>query len=219
LTWAFAVMLRRKTSLSLILQIAALVGVLVISIVHLAYPSVVEWWGNQLNSYYHQAQAMAGVLKNSVPSSRNLQLEAINATKHYATGLMVTAVLFNALFQLIVARWWQAIIYKPGSLHKELQGIRLSQLAGILFVVSLIFSYLGNSVISDIMPVLYVLFGVAGLSLVHYLFGLTNTPMGWFWLSVLYLTLIFTFPTSLVVISMLGLLDIWLDARKRFKHV
>ena len=29
-------------------QIAALVGVLVISVIHLAYPQVADWWGVQL---------------------------------------------------------------------------------------------------------------------------------------------------------------------------
>src|SRR5207249_3942085 len=38
LTWVFAVMLRRNTSWSAILQIAALLGVLVISVIHLTYP-------------------------------------------------------------------------------------------------------------------------------------------------------------------------------------
>ena len=56
-------------------------------------------------------------------------------------------------------------IYNPGSLRKELHRIRLSQLAGLLFLISMVFSYLGNSVVLDIMPVLYMLFCAAGLSL------------------------------------------------------
>lgn len=220
LTWAFAVMWRKHTSFSLILQIAALLGVLIISVIHLAYPGVVEWWGNQLQTYYAQAQAMAtGLLKNpnAMGISNETQLETINITKHYATGLMVTAVLFNALLQLIVARWWQASVFSPKSLAKELHAIRLSHLAGVLFIVSVALSYLGNSVISDIMPILYMLFGMAGLSLIHYLFGLLKSATAWFWLSVVYLTLIFALPTSMVFVSIIALFDVWLDIRKRFK--
>lgn len=219
MTWVFAVMLRRETSWSLVIQIAALLGVLVISLIHIAYPGVADWWGSELQGYYAKAQVVTDALKNTATGPNETRLEAINAAKQYATGLMVAGILFNAILQLIVARWWQAIVFRPGSLRKELRNIRLSQLAGVLFIISLVLSYLGNSVVLDIMPVLYVLFGAAGLSLIHYLFGLMRSPTVWFWLCILYLTLFFTLPVSIVLIAILALLDIWLDIRKRFKKI
>jgi hypothetical protein len=221
LTWVFACMLHRKASWSMILQVAALLGVLVISVTHLIYPDVADWWGSQLQSYYDQAQAMtAGVLsKATAATSNESQADAINLTKQYATGLMVSAVLFNALLQLIVVRWWQSVVFLPGTLRRELHNIRLSRLAGILFAASLVASYIGNSVISDMMPVLYMLFAAAGLSLIHYLFGLMRSPTVWFWLSFMYLVLIYTLPVSIWIVAMLGLIDIWADVRKRFKKV
>jgi phage terminase large subunit-like protein len=223
LTWVFAVMLRRQTSWSLILQIAALLGVLAVSVVHLAYPGVIDWWGIQLQSYYNQAAAITtSVLNNSPPAAvppNEVQLESITVTKQYATGLMVAAVLFNAILQLVVARWWQVLVFTPGMLRKELHRIRLSQLAGVLFVGSLVLAYLGNAVVLDIMPILYLLFGAAGLSLVHYLFGLMNSKTTWFWLSLLYIALVIALPTSVLVVAFLALLDIWLDVRKRIQKV
>ncbi|OGT34984.1 MAG: hypothetical protein A3F11_12080 [Gammaproteobacteria bacterium RIFCSPHIGHO2_12_FULL_37_14] len=218
LTWIFAVMLRQRSSWSQILQIAALLGVLVISVIHLVYPDITDWWGTQLQSYYHQALATPGLLKSHIGSSE-VQLETINATKQYATGLIVVGILFNAILQLIFARWWQAIIFQPRSLHKELQNIRLSQLAGILFAASLVLSYLGNSVVLDIMPVLYMLFGMAGLSLIHCLFKLMRSPSAWFWLLVFYMILIFSLPISIIMVAVLALFDVWLDIRNRFKKL
>lgn len=217
LTWVFAVMLQRQSSWSVILQVAALLGVLVISIIHLVYPNVAIWWGNELLSYYKQGVAVTGAIKGVAAPTSEMQLEAINISKQYATGLMVSAILFNAVLQLMVARWWQAIVFKPGSLRRELHRIRLSYLAGILFVLSLILSYLGNSVVLDIMPVLYMLFAAAGLSLIHYLFGLMHSHTAWFWLAVLYLTLLFALPTSVVLVAIIALVDIWFDVRKRFR--
>jgi hypothetical protein len=222
LTWAFAVLLRRQMSWSFIIQIAALIGVLVVSVVHLAYPGVAGWWGSQLQAYYAHAQSVTtSALGNegAVVASNEAQLEAISITKEYATGLMAAGVLFNALLQLAVARWWLAIVFLPGSLRRELRGIRLSQLAGILFILSLVFSYLGNSVVLDIMPILYLLFGAAGLSLLHYLFGLMRSPTAWFWLLLMYITLMLSLPTSLVLVSILAVADIWLDLRKRFRKI
>lgn len=220
LTYAFAIMLRRNSSWSLIIQTAALLGVLVVSVIHLVYPNVTEWWGHQLQAYYNHAQAMVGTVKGLPNSLTNdSQLETINITKDYATGLMVAAILFNALLQLIAARWWQAMVFKPGSLQKELHEIRLSQLAGVLFMGSIILSYLGNLVVLDIMPILYLLFGTAGLSLIHYFFKKMKSQTAWFWLMLTYLAIIFVFPTSIVFIAMFALFDIWLDFRKRFAKI
>lgn len=219
LTWVFTAMLRWQASFSQIIQIAALVGILVISIIHLAYPQVADWWGVQLQDNYNQAASVAGMLKNTsmAASSNEAQIEAISLTKSYATGLMIGAILLNAILQLIVARWWQAAIYNPGSLRKELQGIRLSRLAGLLFLISMVFSYLGNSVVLDIMPVLYMLFCAAGLSLIHYLIKQMNMTSAWFWLAVVYIVLIFAMPTSVVIVAVIAFFDIWFDLRKRFK--
>lgn len=219
LTWVFAVMLRKQASWSVILQVAALIGVLVVSVIHLAYPDVVTWWQEQLTANYNQAQAVTGVLKTQAVATADSQLESINITKNYATGMMMAAILFSAILQLIVARWWEAAVFKPGILRRELHNIRLSQLAGVLFLVSLVLSFYGNPVVLDIMPILYVLFGVAGLSLIHYFFGLITSPTAWFWLSMFYLVLIFGLPISMMFVAMLAWMDIWLDLRKRFKKV
>lgn len=222
LTWCFAVMLRDKASFSSILQVAALFGVLVISVLHLAYPNISDWWAVQLQTYADQAQKMTAMLKPSgIAAQESVQLDAriewISVVKYYASGFIAAIILLNAVIQLIVARWWQVVIYKPGTLQKELHSIRLSRLAGLLFVLSLVLSYLGNSVVLDIMPILYVLFGAAGLSLIHYLFGLMNSPTKWFWLALLYVTLVFAMPMSLMLVAIFALFDISFNLRKRFK--
>lgn len=220
LTWVFAIMLRRKVSWSAILQIAALFGVLVVSVLHLAVPDIADWWGKELQSYYAQAQALGGLLKSSGISPEK-QIETIGVTKQYITGLITVMILFNAVLQLIVARWWQTLITKPGSLHKELQNIRLSQLAGVLFLASLILSYLGNKVVLDIMPIVYILFAAAGLSLCHFVIKQMNPASAWFWLGMLYVMLIFSLIfsqlTMIIIIALIAFADIWLDIRKRLK--
>ena len=220
LTFVFAVMLYRRSSLSFVLQVAALMGVLVISVVHLIYPTVADWWGIQLQTYYNEAQSVTGLFKiNLTPASNEARLEAINISKQYATGLMMAAILFNAMFQLMIARWWQSIVFHQGSLRRELVHIHLSRLAGMLFLLALVLSYLGNSVVLDIMPVLYALFGAAGLSLAHYLFGLSQGKATWAWLAALYIAIVFSLPMSMILIAIFALFDIGLDIRKRIKKI
>lgn len=132
---------------------------------------------------------------------------------------MVTAILLLGLLQLIAARWWQTLVFTPGRLGKELQQIRLSKLAGVLFAASLVFSYLGNLVVLDIMPILYTLFGAAGLSLVHYFCRKMKSKTTWFWLMMLYFMIFFVFSVSIILLALLALFDIWLDFRKRFVQI
>ncbi|HEX4044500.1 MAG TPA: hypothetical protein VHZ76_02395, partial [Gammaproteobacteria bacterium] len=105
LTWVFAVMLHRQATWSVILQVAALLGVLAVSIVHLLYPDIAEWWNTQLLAYM---QAIMQSLPESVTRPENdALLEAVTATKFYMTGVMVSVVLLSAIFQLMIARWWE----------------------------------------------------------------------------------------------------------------
>ncbi len=217
LTWLFAGMLRRQPKWGGILQLAALAGVLVVSVVHLAYPDVANWWGMQLQAFYNHAQS-TGLLKNQTPAAIETRMEIIRTTQQYASGVMIAGILFNAILQLIIARWWQLkVFHQAGGLRKELHNIRLYPLAGALFILSLILSYLGNAVVLDIMPILYLLFGVAGLSLIHCLFAQMQSNTKWFWLMIFYLLLIFSLFGSVVLVALVGLADVWLDLRKRLK--
>lgn len=253
LTWAFAVLLRRKCSWTFILQTAALSGVLVISVVHLVYPHVADWWAGQLtsidqmaSSYSQSPDVAASLSKESqhLEPLKGSQLDVINTVKGFATGIVTAFALFAAVFQVALARLWQVTVVNHGRMGRELQYVRLSHLAGMLFIASIVFYYLENLVVLDILPVLFLLFSVAGLSLVHYICGLMEPTRGRFWLSVLYIALMYSLtmmamlpvftqlnmmlPVALAILILstcifafvlLGLFDVWLDVRKRFRKV
>lgn len=220
LTWVFAVMLYRQMTFSGIMQVAALMGVLLVSVIHLVYPDIANWWSMQLTSYYTQAaSAMSDVLANGSNLPSDTQLDSIRVTKNYASGLIISAVLVNAILQVVVARWWQSALFAPGTLRRELHNIRLSPLAGALSVLSLVFFYLGNDVVWDMMPVIAILFTCAGLSVFHYFLGLMVSPTRWFWIALLYVTLIFMMPISMIFVAMVALLDIWLDLRRKLRKI
>ncbi|VVC76574.1 hypothetical protein AQUSIP_18900 [Aquicella siphonis] len=245
LTWVFAVMLRRHCSWSFILQVAALTGVLAISVIHLAYPGIGDWWAAQLQSFYNQSAALAGAAQGeTLPAIGESQVDTINIIKNFATGILAVFVLFTAVIQVMVARWWQITVSHTGRLGRELQGIHLSRLAGGLFMLALVLYYLENSVVLDILPVLCLLFSAAGLSLVHYIFGLMEPSKGRFWLSLLYIALMYSLTmiamlplfsalnlilpvviavmilsASIFAFVVLGLFDVWFNMRKRIRKV
>lgn len=68
-TYIFAVMLNKQANWSVILQIAALLGVLVVSVIHLIYPDVADWWAAQLQASLNHAQAKGMKMLSVVPRS------------------------------------------------------------------------------------------------------------------------------------------------------
>jgi hypothetical protein len=215
LTWLFAVILRKYSNWSFTLELSAFLGVLAVGIVHLIYPEIQNWWGAQLQVYFAKTMEAVGTAnKDTVAVANELPVQAIQAAKQYVTGFIAVSILFNALLQLVIARWWQAIMFNPGGLRKELYQIRFGHIAGLVFVFGLVLAYFGNSFALDAMPVLYVMFFLAGISLLHRLIGVTRNS--WLWIILIYMGIIWLFPLSLVIIAMIALLDSGVDFRKRF---
>lgn len=211
LVWVFAIVLRRYNNWNTVLEYAVLLGLVVIGLVHILYPDIQAWWATQLTRYFDKTTAMVSGLN---ATSADAQSDVINLIKGYATGFVVVSLLFNVLLQLVLARWWQAVIFNPGGLRKELYQIRLSRVMGGLFIVGFALSWIGNDIVMDMMPLLYSIFCAAGLSFAHYYFSTKKNV--WVWLLILYLLLIWLFPLSIVIIAFIALFDVWVDLRKRF---
>ncbi len=219
LIWGFAVMLVRRVTWSELLQCAALLGVLTISVLHLVYPDITSWCWAHIRMFFLQTQQMALMSKQTVATLDPQHIQVLNLIKDCATGILMVLILLTAMTQLIVSEWWQAVCFNPGQLRRDLHQIRLSTLAGYLFVIAVLLSYLGNMVTSDIMPILYVLFAAAGLSVVHYLVSTWQASNTWLWLLVFYVVVFFTLPISLKILSIIALIDTWADLRQRLKKV
>jgi hypothetical protein len=215
LTWIFAVTLRKYNYWSLTLEVAALIGIAAVIVVHFAYPGIQDWWQTQLSAYLSKATSAMGSEKPDAEIAAT-QLELVSAMKHYATGLVTASVLFNALLQILVARWWQAVMFNPGALRKELQQIRLSYVTGMLFMTGLILWFCHVEISLDIMPVLIMVFFAAGLSLLHYL--VASTDFGWMLLILIYMALVWLFPLSLIIVSLLALVDTTVNIRQRINR-
>lgn len=215
LTWAFAVLLRRYNNWNRVIELAALLSILIVATIHIEYPGVADWWGTQFTAYFTKSLPLIDSVKpDALPS--DVQAQLVMFAKNYATGFAVVVVLLNIILQVLIARWWQAAMFNPGGLRKELYQIRLGYVAGIVFVCGLVLSAIGNNTVLDIMPILYTTFCVAGLSLLHNLVQLTKAA--WVWLALVYAVLVWVFPYSVVIIAILGLLDTGIDFRKRFVH-
>lgn len=213
LIWLFAIVLRRYGNWSVVLEYALLLGVVVIGVIHLLYPDVSSWWAHQMNQYLTQTSEM---INGAGTPATDTQMQMIDFMKGYATGFIVISLLFNVLLQLVLARWWQAVVFNPGGLQKELHSIHLSHVVGFVFLIGIALSWLiNNETVTDMAPLLYSIFCAAGLSLAHFYFNRKKKNV-WVWLIILYLLLIWLFPLSIVLMAIIGFIDVWVDFRKKW---
>ena len=212
LTWLLALVLRQYHNWNLVLEAAGFIGILVVVLLHIVYPDIQTWWGSQLTIYVGKvAEYLDQVSASAITLPQDVQLEMVANAKPFATGYLVVTLLFNALVQLLIARWWQAVDVNPGGLRNELHSIRLSYAAGIIFIAAMVLAFLDVAIAQDILPVLYGVFCGAGLSLIHC--SLANNKISGFWLAILYAVLILFTSYCVMLIAVIGLLDTILDFR------
>lgn len=219
-TWILALPLRKYSDWNITLELGMLLGILAVAIVHFINPNVQTWWGTQLSAYFSKSTSLLSQLNGTSGSEalpKDIRPQAIAYVKQYATGLIAASLLVNATMQLLLARWWQAIVFNPGGLRSELYRIRLSYVSAAAFILALVLSFFGNTAALDMMPVICVTFAAAGFSLFHSIMG--PTKAGWVWLALMYLVTIWMLPISIVFIAVVALFDTLFNIRKRWnKH-
>ena len=173
---------------------------------------------------------MVGVLQDEAALSVQARSELAVFVKNNVTnttGLLICCI-DNALLQLLT-RWWQALMFNPEGLRAELHSIRLSYVAGAIFVIAMVLAYFRNEIALDTMPIFYLVFFAAAWSLLHYWAATMKSPLFWLVLAYFMLALLFVldivnltatwfFQCVIVMVSVVALLDIGLDFRKRLKR-
>lgn len=214
LTFALACILRRTRSWTKMIDAVVAFGLTSVCLMHLLLPDVSAWWIAQLqplfDTLFSQANLAAGdpTLTALAPSPTRFAF--------FATGLNATVVSVLALITLGLARFWQARLFNPGGLRRELHHLRLSKLTlGVAVVVCLLAS-IKNSTALDCIPVVLLPFALAGISLMH--FSVKKQKRAWIWLSLFYAIFFIFIPYAVVALILVTLLDSWFNFRQRGKQ-
>ena len=118
------------------------------------------------------------------------------------------------MFSLVVlARWWQSQLYNPGGFKTEFHQIRVTSIfaSGILLLTT--GCILFGDPLSLWVPLLTMPLAVSGLAMVHWLADYRG--VGGVWVLVFYLCLIFFFQYIYPVLTVLALLDGYINVRQR----
>ena len=165
LVWVFALVLRRTYSWRFVLELAAILGILVVIGVHLFVPDVKQLWIKLVN------QMVAHYDTVSFNLTKAYLTELIQKFAPVATGTAITGLTLKIVIQLFLARWWQSAIFSPGSLRKAFVQIRISRIFALLLIAAAIGLYWQPAWLLDAAPILVLPFAIAGLSILHNLAG------------------------------------------------
>ncbi len=227
LTWFFALLLRYSRNWSLVIEVSALLGMLVVLVLHGVFPTIQGWWAAQFSAWFLKDVSFIGAFLPAEGSFYNQLLtmpsfarEALfKSASHYVTGMLVTLFLFSILSQVVLGRWWQkAFFAESGGLRPKLYSIRHGRFTALLFIVVIMTAGLFHSALAaDVLPVLMTAFFLAGLSLVHALVAWLKK--GRSWLIVAYGGLFFAWPLLVPLFAMIALLDVVADFRGRLMKI
>jgi hypothetical protein len=205
--WVLALVLRRTTSWSYVLVIAAGLGVMAVLAIHGYSSNVDQWWQQKM-------MANMQTLKSELALDTTTQQALISNLASIATGIIAVLLLLMNLGWLLLARNWQAVMFNPGQLRPELQNIRmpkwLAVALGILIVLGLLTQW---QLCFDVLPVVLLPFVLAGVSLVHFIINVRK--LSWFWLVVFYILLVLFLPYWAGALAILALTDSMVDLRRR----
>lgn len=206
--WALALVLRVTRNLALTAQGAALIGLLILLSLHLATEDPAAYWVGILEPL-RASLVEGGVIAEAASQA------LIEGLSRWMTGAFAASLYVQFLLALLLGRWWQAVLYNPGGFGAEFRGLRLSPVLGYaaLALVGLRLwqpeAVWGYELLVLILPLLL----LQGLAVVHGIRHSLGAGMGW--LVALYVLLVVAMPYAEVLVSGLGLADLWLDIRDR----
>jgi len=206
-----ALVLRSSSSWSMVLDAAAALGVAGITLFYLLVGDPLQFWQMALGTMLE--------LMNSQDGMADLgQIEQqIPVIAEWMTGMLAAALVMGLVLSMMLARWWQALLFNPDGFQQEFYGLRQSKIAALTVSVILLFSLFDLGVISnlagDIMITVVVVYSIVGLALIHALVAKSGKHSAW--LVGMYVLMFIIPPHMMLALASAGFADSWLDFRKR----
>ncbi len=209
--WFSAQVLRVSRSQGLALAVVAGLAVLAVVAVRLLVDDVEGWWRGFLGRIMSPAPPGGDALG---PERALLDKLAL-----LMNGLVAAAFAMSVMITLLIARYWQALLYNPGGFRAEFEAIRLpGALAVAVVSVGLVAAIeaLGfgarHGIVTDLLLVAVAVYGFQGLAIAHH--HVRSRERSKAWLAALYFAVLVVPQIALVALAALGLLDHRADFRR-----
>lgn len=153
---------------------------------------------------------MFGQMQAEMPQGEPLLVP----TETFVVGLLAYVIAVSSVMSLLLARWWQALLYNPGGFQLEFHQLRLTPVQVLSCFAAVLYCWLQGGDYQIWASVFGLPLILVGLAMVH--FAIKARGMGVQWLILFYIGLIMVGPLT-AVLAILALLDTWIDFRSRIK--
>lgn len=205
--WLLAVVLGWSRSLALAIEAAAALALLALAVVLPMIGNLADLWRDVL-------EPLRVALIDAEVMTADEGERAVSQLATWMPGLLTATIYVMVVCSLLLARWWQALLDRPGAFGAEFQGLRFHR----VFALAVIAAY-ALVVVTDafwpvaVLLVLALLLMLQGLAVIHSVVRVRQVHAGW--LIALYGFFVIGLPLPQMVIAGLGLADAWADFRRR----
>jgi len=206
--WLLGTLLRWSVSLALTVIGAAGLGITVILGFFLVLDDPGQWGLDLL-------QRMVTPLMEStrLVEDREAMDAFLALVGPFMPGFVVSGFVTIMLGGLLLGRWWQALLYRPGGFRAEFHALRLGRTPALATLAVVAVGTLSNAlVLANLVPTLLVIYTVQSFALVHGVVARAGLSQGW--LIGFYIMVLFA-PQFMLLAALLALLDPWVDFRGR----
>lgn len=202
-----ALILQRTVSLATTLKAASALSLAVVLGVKYMAPDIMLLWQTVLDDVVRPA-----LLRADMPSA------TVNALLHQAaqvmTGGFVAAMLLSLCLALLLARWWQALLYNPGGFREEFTALQLDYPpAGLALALTAAALLTGAPLMIELSTVASVIFFLQGMAVAHAVIAKSGHPA--VWLAGVYGALLLALPQMMAGLAAMGAIDAFADFRAR----
>ncbi|MDX1796657.1 MAG: DUF2232 domain-containing protein [Hydrogenovibrio sp.] len=205
--WLMALVLRNTNSLASTLNLGMLMAGFAVIVFHFVVGDTAAWWKQLID------QALLPLLKEANVATPT---ELIGNMSQVAT-MLIAMFLVGLWFSIVLlARWWQSVLYHPGQFAADFYQLRLPKnLAYLAVVIAIAGLFVQTGLIQDLSGVMMAGLMFPGLAIAHH--AVSVRKMSKAWLMGLYV-LLFLFPQTILILATIGLVDTWMDIRSRWSQ-
>ncbi|BAW79826.1 hypothetical conserved protein [Candidatus Nitrosoglobus terrae] len=167
---------------------------------------VTAWWQQLIEQVIHQAN-IEGITAE--------QLTQVNALI-LMNGLVSMLFGLNLMVTILLARWWQGLLYNPGGFVKEFYALRLPRNLTFFILLLAIIVFIGvfdnkAHILIDILIISIMMYLFQGLAAIHEIVTARKLPQ--LWLLPVYLGLFFFTPNFIIGLATIGIVDSLINLR------
>lgn len=209
-----ATVLRYTGSQGAALEAAGVLGGAVIAAVHLLTADPVAWWRGLLEFFLVER-----IQRGSAPDPATV--ESLREMAERLAPLMSgapTGIAIGATVLLFLARWGHAVLDNPGGFGQEFRALRLDRRAAYAAVAlglsAMFFRGFASGLLPELFNLVVALYVLQGIAVAHALVRHYQASSGW--LVGMYVLVVLMPPLAMILLSVTGFSDTWLDYRSRY---